>query len=56
MELFYKSREISDEFDYLLEKIFQKPQKWLTSRRLIGNGVKFLENFGENRLEFEEEF
>ena len=50
MEEPYKFRKVSDEFYYLLEKLFKKRKKLLTSTNIIGNAVKFLENFEENRL------
>ena len=34
----YKSREISDEFYYLVKKYMKQTQKWLRSRRNIGKG------------------
>ena len=56
LEPLYISREISDEIYYRVEKYIKKAQKWLRLKRNIGNGMKILENFGENRLEFVENF
>ena len=51
MEQPYKSTEISDESYYLLEKFSKNLNTiGLDSEETIGNGMKILENFGENRL------
>ena len=50
MESTYKFRETFDVCYYLLLQFIKKLKKWLGSRRTIGNGMKILKNFGENRL------
>ena len=50
----YKSREVHDKFYYQVEEFIKKAKKWFRYRRTIGNGMKILEIFGENRKKFVE--
>ena len=49
----YKSRQIPGEFYYLFKKFIKKEMRQLR-QRTIENGMKTLEIFAENRLEFVE--
>ena len=51
-----KSREISDEWYFLLLEFVKTLKYWLRSRRTIRKEMKIFENFCGNRLYFVEEF
>ena len=48
----YKSRENLGEFYYLVEKFIKKAPEIAQIENDIGNWVKILEIFGQNRMEF----